>query len=145
VLERRGDAIRFHPSLLEPSGHYCVQLKLCAPRKANQKGRVQRAIRYLRDRFLAARTITSIARGNDELLHSLETTAMDRPHATLAGKTVGEAFAEERRHLPTLAPAAPETELVTPVVIDKTAFCRSCRRSTCSTSAGSTTAATSPP
>lgn len=124
VLERRGEAVRFHPALLGLSGHYCVQLKLCAPRKANQKGRVERAIRYLRDRFLAARTITSIARGNEELLQFTSTTAMERPHPTIAGKTVGEVFTEERRHLLTLAPEAPETDLVLPVVVDKTAFVR---------------------
>jgi len=49
VLERHGEAIRFHPLLLELSGHYCVSLRLCAVRKANQKGRVERAIRYLRE------------------------------------------------------------------------------------------------
>ena len=37
VLERHGDAARFHPDLLHLAGHYCVQPRLCAVRKANQK------------------------------------------------------------------------------------------------------------
>src|SRR5216684_729347 len=68
VLERHGDAARFHPLLLELSGAYCASLRLCAPRKGNQKGKVERAIRYLRERFLAGREVRSIEQGNRELL-----------------------------------------------------------------------------
>ena len=38
VLERHGDAVRFHPRLLDVSSHYCVSLRLCTVRKPNQKG-----------------------------------------------------------------------------------------------------------
>ena len=41
-----------------------VEPKLCAVRKPEQKGKVERAIRYLRDRFLAGRTITGVDEGN---------------------------------------------------------------------------------
>lgn len=37
VLERHGDAVRFHPDLLELAAAYCVQPRLCAVGKANQK------------------------------------------------------------------------------------------------------------
>ena len=50
VLERHGEAIRFHPELLEQASVYCVQPHLCGVRKPQHKGRVERAIRYLRDR-----------------------------------------------------------------------------------------------
>ena len=55
VLERRGDAIRFHPTLLELSAHYCFEPRPVAVARGNQKGRVERAIRYTRDSFFAAR------------------------------------------------------------------------------------------
>jgi hypothetical protein len=53
VLERHGDAVRFHPELLTLSGQLCVALRLCGVRKPQQKGKVERAIRYLRERFFA--------------------------------------------------------------------------------------------
>ncbi len=60
VLERHGDAARFHPQLLDLGGRYAARLRRCGVRKANEKGRVERNIRYLRERFLAARTIRSV-------------------------------------------------------------------------------------
>jgi transposase len=59
VLERQGDAVRFHPHLLEVTAHYHVLPRLCAVGKGNQKGRVERAIRFLRERFLADPSTTS--------------------------------------------------------------------------------------
>lgn len=55
VLERVGDHIRFHPRLLELAGHYHFNPKPCAPYRANEKGKVERAIHYLRHSFFAAR------------------------------------------------------------------------------------------
>jgi transposase len=124
VLERHGDAARFHPLLLELSGSYCVSLRLCAPRKANQKGRVERAIRYWRERFLAGRTIRSIEQGNRELLAFLDETANARPHPTQTGRTVAECLADEQQRLLPLPKSPPPTDLVQPVGIDKTAFVR---------------------
>src|SRR3984885_4349288 len=60
VLERIGTVARFHPTLLTLCAALRVEPKLCAVRKPRQKGKVERAIRYLRDRFLAgARSPTS--------------------------------------------------------------------------------------
>jgi transposase len=49
VLERRGDAILFHPRLLELSGHYHFLARPFQVRAGNQKGRIERAIRYVRE------------------------------------------------------------------------------------------------
>lgn len=122
VLERHGEAIRFHPKLLELSGHYCVSLRLCAVRKANQKGRVERAIRYLRERFLAGRIIRGIEQGNHELLAFIEEVAHPRPHPTIPGRTVGDCLAEERQRLLPLPEKAAVTDFVEPVPLDRTAF-----------------------
>ena len=59
VLERNGDAVRFHPRLLELAGHYHFAPKPCAPYRGNEKGKVERTIRYLRDSFFAARRFTT--------------------------------------------------------------------------------------
>lgn len=124
VLERHGDAVRFHPKLVELSGRYCVSLRVCTPRKANQKGRVERAIRYLRERFLAGRHIHSIEQGNRELLAFLDEVAHPRPHPTLHGRTVADCLAEERQRLLPLPKKPAATEQIEPIPVDKQAFIR---------------------
>jgi transposase len=57
VIERYGDAVRFHPVLLGLCAHFRVQPRLCAVAMPEHKGRVERAIRYLRERFFAGRHI----------------------------------------------------------------------------------------
>ena len=49
VLERRGDAIRFHPTLLSFAGRYRYEPRPVAVARGNEKGRVERAIRYVRE------------------------------------------------------------------------------------------------
>jgi transposase len=61
VLERQGDAIRFHPTLLEFAGHYRFEPRPVAVARGNEKGRVERAIRYIRESFFAARTFADLA------------------------------------------------------------------------------------
>src|SRR6266540_2231059 len=56
VLERQGSAVHFHPRLIELCSHYHFQPRPCAPGKGNQKGKVERAIRYV---TAAATTATS--------------------------------------------------------------------------------------
>lgn len=124
VAERHGEAIRFHPKLVELAGTYCVGLRACAVRKANQKGRVERSIRYLRERFLAGRDVRSIEQGNRELLVFLDEVAHPRPHPTLPGRSVADCLIEEKKRLLPLPRTPPETALVEPVGVDKTAFAR---------------------
>jgi len=64
VLERRGNQIQFHPRLIELSAHYHFAPRPCQVRAGNQKGRVERAIRYVRDSFWAGRTFTTLAECN---------------------------------------------------------------------------------
>ena len=94
VLERVGSAVRFHPALLALCADMRVQPRLCGVRQPQHKGRVERAIRYLRDRFLAGRTILSVSDGNQQLEHFLADIAHPRPHPVLAPRTVGDVFAE---------------------------------------------------
>ena len=61
VLERQGNAIRFNPTLLSLSGHYRFEPRPVAVARGNQKGRVERAIRFIRDSFFAGRRFTDLA------------------------------------------------------------------------------------
>jgi hypothetical protein len=124
VLERIGAVTRFHPTLLALCAAMRVEPKLCAVRKPRQKGKVERAIRYLRDRFLAGRTITGINEGNRLLARFIEEIAHVRPHPTIAQRTVGEVFSDERARLLPLPTPLPETARVEPIQVDSQAFVR---------------------
>lgn len=124
VLERRGDAVRFHPVLLELCGAMRVQPRLCAVGRPEHKGRVERAIRYLRDRFLGGRTIASVADGNHQLERFIAEIASARPHPTLAPRTVGEVLADEQPRLLGLPNPLPVTDVVITTSADRQAFVR---------------------
>jgi transposase len=124
VIERRGDAIRFHPTLLDLCAQMRVQPRLCAPARPEHKGRVERAIRYLRDRFLGGRTITSVADGNRQLDRFIAEIAHARPHPVLATRAVGQVLAEERARLLSLPNPLPDTDLVMPSSVDRQGFIR---------------------
>src|SRR5262249_5154475 len=60
VLERHGEAIRFHPTLLMFAGHYRYEPRPVAIARGNETGRVERAIRYVRNAFFAARRFADV-------------------------------------------------------------------------------------
>jgi transposase len=124
VLERRGDAVRFHPVLLELCAQLRVQPRLCAVARPQHKGRVERAIRYLRDRFLAGRTINSVGEGNALLQRFLLDIAHARPHPVHSQQNVGDVFTDEQPRLLSLPNPLPPTELVLPATVDRQAFVR---------------------
>src|SRR3954468_6081134 len=122
VLERHGDAIRFHPVRRGLWGAMGVQPRLCAVRRPQHKGKVERAIRYLRDRFLAGRTIVGVDEGNAQLRRFIDTIAHPRPHPVLAQRTVGDVFTEERARLLALPAPLPAADRVELVNLDRQAF-----------------------
>jgi len=100
VLERRGDAIRFHPTLLNFAGHYRYEPRPVAVARGNEKGRVERAIRYIRDAFFAARTFSDL----DDLNAQAETWCQGDAADRLCPddpqrRRVREVFAEEATRL----------------------------------------------
>jgi len=99
VLERVGDAIRFHPTLLELAAHYRYAPRPVAVARGNEKGRVERAIRYIRDSFFAARSWTDLDDLNTQALVWCRGIAADRKCPDDPDRTVREAFAAEKPHL----------------------------------------------
>jgi transposase len=124
VLERAGDAIRFHPTLLDLSAHYHYLPRPVAPARGNQKGRVERAIRYIRDNFFAARTFTDLDDLNAQALTWTQGIAADRPCPEDRQRTVREVFAEERGKLLTLPDNPYPTEERVVVEVGKTPYVR---------------------
>ncbi len=99
VLERRGDAIRFHPTLLELAAHYRFEPRPVAPARGNQKGRVERLIRFIRESFFHARRFRDLDDLNDQADQWCSTRAAERPCPEDPQRTVADVFAEERPHL----------------------------------------------
>jgi len=99
VLERQGDAIRFHPTLLAFAGHYRFEPRPVAPARGNEKGRVERAIRHIREAFFAARTFTDLADLNAQAERWCRGQAADRPCPEDREMTVREALAREQPFL----------------------------------------------
>ena len=96
VLERVGDAIRFHPTLWDFSAHYGFEPRPVGIAKGNEKGRVERAIRYLRTSFFPARTYTDLADLNSQALTFCQTIAAQRRHTEDHSLSVGEVWERER-------------------------------------------------
>ena len=99
VLERRGDAIRFNPTLLALAGHYRFEPRPVAVARGNEKGRVERAIRYVRDSFFAARKFTDLADLNAQAAAWCQGVAASRSWPEDQRQSVREAFEAEAARL----------------------------------------------
>lgn len=99
VLERTGQVIRFHPRLLELADAYHFEPRPVAPRRGNEKGRVERAIRYLRSAFLPRHQELDLETLNREATAFCLTVAAGRPWPQDRRRTVEQAYDEEREHL----------------------------------------------
>lgn len=124
VLEREGDAIRFHPTLLELAAHYRFLPKPVAPARGNQKGRVERAIRYARDNFFAARQFNDLVDLNAQALAWCDGLASDRPCPGDRTRSVREVFTEEQPRLLPLPDDNFATDERLDVEIGKTPYAR---------------------
>ena len=124
VLERRGDAILFNPRLLELCGHYHFLARPCAVRAGNQKGRVERAVRYVRESFWAARTFNTLEECNGQALLWRDQIAHQRPWPGDDSRTVAQAFEEEQPRLLPLPEHPFPTDLVCAVQSKKTIYIR---------------------
>lgn len=99
VLERQGQAIRFHPTLLAFAGHYRYEPRPVAVARGNEKGRVERAIRYVRENFFAARAYRDLVDLNAQADAWCLGAAAERRCPEDTTIRVSEAFAQEQPRL----------------------------------------------
>ena len=124
VLERRGDAIRFHPTLLAFAGHHRYEPRPVAVARGNEKGRVERAIRYLRDHFWPARTFRDLDDLNAQAEAWCNGPALERPCPEDRGQSVRAVFEHERAHLLALPDNPFPTDEQVEVAVGKTPYLR---------------------
>ena len=124
VLERRGDAIRFHPLLLAFAAHHRFEPRPVAVAMGNEKGRVERSISYIRGSFFAARTWNDIDDLNAQAKLWCEGIAFDRPWVEERSMTVRQAFEKERSFLMPLPDTPFPTDERCEVSVQKTPYCR---------------------
>jgi transposase len=122
VLERRGEAIHFHPRLLELAAHYHFAPRPVALARGNEKGRVERQIQYLRTSFFAARSFRDVDDLNAQFRCWRDETAHTRRVPGEVELTVGEALEREQAYLLRLPEHPIETDLVRPVRSGKTPY-----------------------
>lgn len=99
VAQRVGDAIVFNASLLQFASHWRYEPRPVAPYRGNEKGRVERAIRDVRESFWPARTWTDLADLNRQAEAWCRETRSARKHPEDRTRTIADAFAEERAKL----------------------------------------------
>jgi len=124
VLERRGDAVHFHPRFLELCAHYHFAARPCQVRAGNEKGRVERVIRYIRESFFAARPFTTLEDFNRQALEWRDREAHGRTWPGGDHQTVQQAFEEEKPRLLPLPIHRFDSDLLVPVRPGKTIYVR---------------------
>jgi transposase len=124
VLDRRGDAIQFHPRLLELCAHYHFTVRPCQVGRGNEKGRVERTIQYIRTSFFAARPFTTLGDFNRQARAWRDEVAHRRPWPGDDSRTVEQVFEEEKLRLLPLPLHPFDTDLIVTVRSGKTHYVR---------------------
>jgi transposase len=124
VLERQGDAIRFNPTLLAFAAHHRYEPRPVAVCRGNEKGRVERAIRFVRENFFAARKFADLDDLNAQAALWCAGPAADRPCRAEPTITVREAFAREQPSLLAVPENPYPCELLLAVKVGKQPYVR---------------------
>jgi transposase len=124
VLERKADAIRFNPALLAFAAHYRYEPRPVACYRGNEKGRVERAIRYIRESFFAGRKFSSLQDLNAQVEHWIRNTASARACPEDKTMTVQQAFEQEKPYLLPLPQNPHPTDESVEVRVGKTPYVR---------------------
>ena len=100
-----GQPALFQPRYLDFARHYGFEIRACGVRQAHEKGRVENAVKYIKENFLRGLDLPPWAALNPAARHWLDTIANVRVHGQ-THQTPLELFAQEQRQLRPL-PAQP--------------------------------------
>ncbi len=88
----------FHPRYLDFARHYGCTIKACGTRKPHEKGRVEKAVHYVKQNFLAGLELSSLEAINAAARQWLDQVANRRVHGE-THQVPQELFAQERPRL----------------------------------------------
>ena len=88
VLSRFGSAIQFNPRFIDFARHYLFDPSVCSPKSPHEKGRVERAIHYIKGNLLAGRSFGSLTDINQNARLWLDQVANGRIHGTSKKKPI---------------------------------------------------------
>lgn len=94
LRHRRGEEPTFNPRYLEFAQHHGFRPRACNPLSPHEKGRVERAVGYVKNNFLAGRPLASLEAINAEVRSWMGQIANTRIHGD-TGRSPDELFAEE--------------------------------------------------
>jgi transposase len=104
VAEHDGNLVRFHPRFLTFAREYSFLPRACHVRAAWEKGKIERAVGYLRQNFWPLRTFADLTDVNSQVRRWLEQVANQRRHRE-TGETPESRFQPEAlRALPAITP-----------------------------------------
>lgn len=124
VTQRIGDAIVFNETLLSFAGHHRYEARPVAPYRGNEKGRVERGIRDVRESFWPARTWTDLDDLNRQAAAWCRDVRGARKHPEERTRTVADAFLEDRAKLRPLPDDAFPIEDRVEATVGKTPYVR---------------------
>jgi hypothetical protein len=107
-----GERPLFHPRYLDFASHYGFEPRACNLRKANEKGRVESGVGYVKKNFLAGLELPpGLNALNTAARHWMDTIANVRIHGETHKQPV-ELFALEKQHLKALPPLPADTGII---------------------------------
>lgn len=116
-----GEKALFHPRYLDFAGHHGFRPVACAVRKANEKGRVENGVGYVKKNFLSGLELPSFDALNPAASQWLRTAANVRIHGETGRKPI-EMFEEEKLKLKALPLLSYDPAVLKPVTA--TSRCR---------------------
>ena len=104
--QKYGDGPRLNPDYAAFADYYGVSVNPCTPHRPNEKGRIEKAINYIKDAFLGGREPSVPAAINPALHHWMANIANVRKHRTTGRRPVDLFEEKEKAELKPL-PATP--------------------------------------
>lgn len=115
VLARAGSTIRFHPRFAEFAGICMFEPRPCGVRRGNEKGKVERAIQYVRGSFFDGRRFRDLADLNAQADRWRDGVANVRLHSVTRERPL-DRLPRDRTHMLALPPKPVDVDVVRPVV-----------------------------
>ena len=109
-----GEKALFHPRYLDLAAHYGFQPVACNVRKANEKGRVESGVGYVKKNFLNGLDIPSFAAVNPAAIQWRDTIANVRVHGETHRKPI-DLFAQEKLRIKPLPVMPYDCAVVRPI------------------------------